>query len=93
VLEERLMHDPWPAGYRAEHRIKELDGQVVNLRAENERLRRHVGRLRKAVTWLVGALHEETHGHYPADDGACSAWECQRARVVLDETSTKAVDA
>ena len=61
------------------------------------RLRARNGRLRKAVNWLRGALHEETHkgarlyneygtqlDHVPTVDD-CEVWECQRAREILAE--------
>lgn len=55
---------------------------------EYERLRAQVGRLRKAVTWLMGALHEETHERDIIIPD-CMEWECQRARVVLDDTANR----
>jgi chromosome segregation ATPase len=56
----------------------------------------HYTRLRKAVNWLRGALHDlgleyeqqfkelnDTGHHGTVDD--CEQWECQRARAVLEE--------
>jgi hypothetical protein len=74
-----------------------------NLALENERLRNlydqadlaraqlelRVTRLRKAVNWLRGALHDgegwddNVHHHGTVDE--CTQWECQRARAVLEE--------
>jgi predicted RNase H-like nuclease (RuvC/YqgF family) len=81
-------------------RIHELEAEVERLReqmemlrrgfdderAENERLQRQVGRLRKAVVWLRGALHDEAHEGFHDD---CEVWECQRARAVLEETANQ----
>lgn len=53
--------------------------------AENERLRRTNSRLRKGITWLAGALHED-EDHLEATFRDCGYWECMRAKAVLDET-------
>ncbi len=50
-----------------------------------QRVESELGRLRKAVTWLVGALHDDANHEGPHDE--CMEWECQRARTVLEETS------
>lgn len=55
---------------------------------------RENSRLRKAVTWLAGAFHEMHSREYKTGETFtdCDVWECQRARVVLEETSTKDID-
>jgi flagellin-specific chaperone FliS len=79
--------------------VKQLDEEGN----ENERLRNlydqadlgraqlelRVTRLRKAVNWLRGALHDgegwddNVHHHGTVDE--CTQWECQRAKAVLEE--------
>lgn len=55
---------------------------------ENDELLRRVSRLRKAVTWLAGAVHEKDDPlpHSGATFHDCEVWECMRAKVVLDES-------
>lgn len=55
-------------------------------RWERDRLQAVNSRLRKAVTWLKGALHDESPEHTGPHD-TCETWECIRARVVLKETA------
>jgi chromosome segregation ATPase len=74
----------------------ELEAEVERLRAdlrsaedEAHTLRRDKDNLRKAVTWLMGALHDESPRHQQAwyEDGPCEVWECRRARDRLAETA------
>jgi DNA repair exonuclease SbcCD ATPase subunit len=65
-------------------RLRNLYDQADLARAQ---LERRVTRLRKAVNWLRGALHDEvcrTSGSTRSVD-ECGTWECQRARAVLEE--------
>jgi hypothetical protein len=70
-----------------------LRAKLIETEAAYERLEDHANRtnsrLRKAVTWLVGALHDESPRHQQPwyEDGPCEVWECMRARAVLKETS------
>lgn len=61
---------------------------------DEERIRfleRRNGRLRKAVTWLRGALHDESPLHHGPHE-ECGAWECIRTRVILKEATDEMED-
>lgn len=62
-----------------------IEKLLLDLEADNLRLRVQNGRLRKAVNWLRGANHDGSEAHLGTVD-ACDVWECQRARDVLEET-------
>jgi chromosome segregation ATPase len=96
-----LAKKPWTWANDAEMEYKTLTEEVERLREENGRLEvahdhniRRISRLRKAVNWLRGALHDESPNHvwYKGKTGMervsvddCDIWECQRARALLDE--------
>jgi hypothetical protein len=86
-LGEHIAHDLMLTQQEVE-RLRNLYDQADLARAQ---LELRVTRLRKAVNWLRGALHQEAHIRDGVSDNPyiCEVWECQRARGVLEEEAEK----
>jgi hypothetical protein len=79
-------------GARVEAEVERLREAGQAKGATIRELRRTNSRLRKAVTWLMGTVHNLHEGDMVDSSvavGDCTFWECQRARVVLDETASE----